>query len=427
VPGDRPPGRVENRQPRYLLREAGAHGAAADHADLVLVAGVVGRAVEGGVAQRSSPSEVLPAQLCARGFSGPGRGRTVGRAGSSRSVVSVIAKPERKRSLQKWGLWRADAIAVTAVIVDLLIRSILLALGAALFAARALIFTVRSCRRARQSLEVTQQDRVTGSYTKAIGKLGSKRLGARIGGVYALERIALGSPRDHPTVMEVLAAFIRKHSREKRPSPELAADDDRNARTTRPDVQAAVTVIGRRNHGNDCQAVNLNRSDLTAADLTNAQLTAAQLCAADLTSADLTSANLPNGNLTNANLTDANLVRANLRGANLYVAELTDADLTDTDLTNANLTSANLTSAQLVRANLTEANLVCTDLTDAQLVRANLTDANLRGANLTNANLTNANLTNALWPRESPTPKGWSLKSGSGRLGRASPDTGNPG
>src|SRR5215469_7014250 len=120
------------------------------------------------------------------------------------------------------------------------------------------MFTVRSYRRARQSLEVTQQGRVTDCHTKAVGKLGSKQLRTRIGGVYALERVALDSPRDHPTVMEVLAAFIREHSREKWPPLELAADDDRNARTTRPDVQAAVTVIGRRNHG-DCQPVNLNR------------------------------------------------------------------------------------------------------------------------------------------------------------------------
>jgi uncharacterized protein YjbI with pentapeptide repeats len=374
----------------------------------------------------------------------------------------VTAKPERKKSLQKWGLWLAVAIPVTAVIIDLLIRSTLLALGAGLFAAGALIFTARSYRRARQSLDVTRQGRVTGCHTKAIGKLGSKRLEARIGGVYALERVALASPRDHSTVMEVLAAFIREHSREKWPPLELAADDDRNARTTRPDVQAAITVMGRRNHGNDCQPVNLNGADLTAADLTDAQLTDAQLCAADLTNANLASANLTNAQLVRANLTDANLVRANLRGANLCDANLTNANLananladanladaqlgranlTNANLTNANLASANLADAQLGRANLTDANLVGADLADAQLVRADLTDVNLRGANLcvadltnadltnadlTNANLTNANLTNALWPRESPMPKGWALKSGARRLGRASADTGNPG
>ena len=84
---------------------------------------------------------------------------------------------------------------------------------------------------------------MTDRYTKAIEQLGSDKLDVRIGGVYALERIARDSARDHPTVMEVLAAFIREHSRDSghclSPAPTC-----RNGR--RADVQAAVTVIGRR-------------------------------------------------------------------------------------------------------------------------------------------------------------------------------------
>jgi uncharacterized protein YjbI with pentapeptide repeats len=382
-------------------------------------------------------------QPCGRGSTDP----VVEGLSSGRSVVSVAAKPERKKSLRKWGLWLAVAIPVTGVIIDLLIRSTLLAVGVGLFAAGALIFRARSYPRARQSLEATQQGRVTGGQTKAIGKLGSKSLEARIGGVHALERMALGSPRDHPTVMEVLAAFICERSHEKWPPLELAADDDRNARTTRPDVQAAVKVIGRRNHRNDCKPVNLNGADLTAANLTNANLTNAQLCAVQLTNANLTSVDLADANLVRANLADANLVRAYLRGANLCDSDLTSADLTSAnlsnadltnvplvraDLTNANLACANLADAQFIRANLTNANLIYANLAEAQLVGANLTNANLRGADLTNANLTNAkltnaNLTNALWPRESPMPKGWALRSGSRRLQRDIADTGNPG
>ena len=350
-------------------------------------------------------------------------------------------------SSRKWELWLAVAIPVTAVIIDFLIRSTLLALGAGLVAAGVLIFTARIYQRVRQSLEAIQQDQAVGGYTTAIEKLGSKRLQVRIGGVYALERVALDSPRDHPAVMEVLADFIREHSREKWPPRalelaaddelELAPDDDWDTRTTRPDVQAAVTVIGRRNHRNDCRPVNLNRADLTAADLTDAQLSDARLSDADLANAYLANADLGDAQLARANLTNAGLIRANLQDANLCAANLTNADLLE-----ANLARANLTDAQLVRANLTSANLAGADLTDAQLVRANLTNANLTSANLagadltdaqlvranlTNANLTNANLTNALWPRDSPVPKGWALKSGSRRLGRTSADTGNPG
>ena len=64
---------------------------------------------------------------------------------------------------------------------------------------------------------------MTDRYTKAIEQLGSDKLDVRIGGIYALERIARDSPRDHPTVMEVLSAFIRDHSHDPWPPPDLTA------------------------------------------------------------------------------------------------------------------------------------------------------------------------------------------------------------
>ena len=64
---------------------------------------------------------------------------------------------------------------------------------------------------------------MTDRYTRAIKQLGSDKLDVRIGGIYALERIARDSARDHTTVMEVLAAFIREHSREQGALPEPGA------------------------------------------------------------------------------------------------------------------------------------------------------------------------------------------------------------
>jgi uncharacterized protein YjbI with pentapeptide repeats/uncharacterized membrane protein len=374
----------------------------------------------------------------------------------------VTAKPERNKSLHKRGLWLAVAILAAAVITSLLIRSSRLALGAGLLAAGAVIITARGYRHARGRLEVIRRSRVTSRHTGAIGNLDSTRLKTRIRGVYDLERIALDSAADHSTVMEALTEFIREHSREKWPPRaielaaddelELTADDDSSARTTRPDVQAAITVIGRRNHANDCRPVNLDGVDLTAADLTGAQLTNAQLCAANLTNADLINADLADAQLVGANLTEANLIRANLRGA-----DLTGADLTGTNLALANLASANLAQAKLARADLAQANLARAYSTGAQFVRANLAEANLRGADLRGANLTHADLrganlthadlrganlthadltstnlahadlTNALRSREPVMPKGLALKPGPRRLGRASvPGDGYP-
>ena len=271
------------------------------------------------------------------------------------------------------------------------VRTQLLTLGAGVFAVGALIFTARNfalsrgaldeTRRTveltRHTVELTEQGQVTDRYTKAIEQLGSDRLDVRIGGIYAMERIARDSARDHPTVMEVLVAFIREHSREQWPLPEPGAEIPK--RSTRPDVQAAITVIGRRDIGHDRQPINLTGA-----------------------------------NLTGANLTGANLTGADLTGADLTCSNLTDAYLTRADLTDADLTRANLTYAYLTRANLTRANL-----TLAYLTRANLTGAFLVGADLTGANLSSAEFSEG-----AQVPEGWLRDPGSGRLELASAEPG---
>jgi len=138
----------------------------------------------------------------------------------------------------------------------------------------------------------------------------------RIGGIYALERVARDSRRDHPTVIEVLAAFIREHSHEQRPTAGPATDA-LPLRTTRPDVQAAVTVIGRRISRNDREPIDLAGVSLTGASLTRANLHSANLTGADLLRADLTGASLGGADLTGAYLVSADLTGASLGGADL--------------------------------------------------------------------------------------------------------------
>ena len=286
-------------------------------------------------------------------------------------------------------------------------RGRLLTLGAGLFAAGALIFTARNfvlSRRtvelSRRTFELTEQGQVADRYTKAIEQLGSDKLDVRIGGVYALERVARDSARDHPTVMDVLTAFIREHSHEQWPPSDHPTSREQE-RSTRPDVQAALTVVGRRNTDHDIRPVDLIGADLTGADLNHADLTRPYLADANLTRAVLAFAHLRRGYLTRANLTGADLLGADLVRANLLGANLTDANLGDADLTNAALAAAYLTRAVLVGANLT--------------------GASLRGADLTGvhpglADLTGASLDNARWPAGEPLPPGWELDPGSGRL-----------
>jgi uncharacterized protein YjbI with pentapeptide repeats len=350
----------------------------------------------------------------------------------------VTSKADRRKSIERWALWLAIAVPVAVVIIYLLIwygpdviarhdvgnitgplrvlrlqqardaaRGRLLTLGAGLFAAGALIFTAQNYRLARQTLHVTEQGQVTDRYTKAIEQLGSyNKLDVRIGGIYALERVARDSARDHPTVMEVLAAFIREHSREPWPLPNSDGSPEPERRFPRPDVQAALTVVGRRDVRSDRQRIDLTAAILPGALLFRTDLTRARLVDADLSGAELADANLSNANLTRTKLADANLTAADLTAAmlgsadlgnaTLWNAKLDEALLLDADLTSANLTNALLTKADLTGAKLAGANLMRADLTDANLTGANLTRAALTGADLTRADLTGAVLTSAV-------------------------------
>ncbi len=276
----------------------------------------------------------------------------------------------------------------------------------------------------RERQETDRQAQITDRYTKAIDQLGSDKVDVRIGGIYALERLALDSARDHPIVMEVLTAFVRERARE--PQAQLApgAQASRGPAAEpviRPDIQAALTVIGRRNSSYDRGRIDFAGAYLAGANLSgrggSADFARADLSNVDLTSANLTGANLTGALMTGANLDGADLTRANLQGADLSRANLTGANLMAANLANATLISASLGGVFLGHAKLVRASLVGASLGESYLGGADLSGANLTRANLTRANLADANLQDAYFPDETRVPNGW-MRDHSGRLTR---------
>jgi Pentapeptide repeats (8 copies) len=258
----------------------------------------------------------------------------------------------------------------------------------------------------RRTVELTEQGQVTERYTKAIDQLGAIEIDVRVGGIYALERIARDSARDQPTVMEVLAAFVRDHSGEQWPPPTVhEAGANPPGRLTRPDVQAALTVMGRRTIRDDSQQINLAAAILISANLRGANLVAADLSGADLREADLSGADLSHASLSSADLNEADLSEAILN----------EADLSGTDLSEADFTSARLIGAQLGGAHLDGAKLGFAHLQGARLRRADLSNADLREADLSGADFGGADLSDAVWPLETEVPQGWQGKAGSAR------------
>ncbi|MBE3013463.1 pentapeptide repeat-containing protein [Microbispora sp. NEAU-D428] len=267
------------------------------------------------------------------------------------------------------------------------VRGRALAVATGLVALAAVFYTARNADTARQG-------HITDRYTKAIEQLGSDKLDIRLGGIYALERIARDSARDHPTVMEVLAAFVREHSHD-----QDAADQEDDADNQIPgdppplrtDIQAALTVISRRNVRQDRQPIDLRGANLGGADLRKAQLADAMLNRVNLYCADLVEANLSQAMLIDANLRRTSFIGATLTHAFMRGADLTSASL-QADLAGAILMDADLTGADIQFADLTDADLAHADLRRAVLSNANLTRTVLDGANLDGVDLSDVRL-----------------------------------
>jgi hypothetical protein len=116
-------------------------------------------------------------------------------------------------------------------------------------------------------------------------RLGSDRLDVRLAAISALERIVIYSASDHPAIVEVLAAFVREWTPAAVPAPDLDAGGQPEWHP-RPatDVQAAVTVLGRRPAGRtEHGRLNLAGASLAGADLTEAALDGADLPGVTLT------------------------------------------------------------------------------------------------------------------------------------------------
>lgn len=162
---------------------------------------------------------------------------------------------------------------------------------------------------ARNQQRVGRRIAVTESFAKAVEQLAKDdTLALRLGGVYAMDRIADDDPGERPRIVEILSAFVR----------ESAPLDGELPR----DVLAGLRVLTRREWtvGVDLTGTRLAGANLSAARLTNAVLIGANLSEATLQCAILKGADLSRADLRRTNLSGADLRMATLDGARLSAA-----------------------------------------------------------------------------------------------------------
>ena len=291
-------------------------------------------------------------------------------------------------------------------------RSVLWIVGGVL-AMIGLVYTALRHRLSQSAYELDRDANRTGRYASAIDQLGSDKLDIRLGGIYALERIALDSERDRGPIGEVLSAFVREHAQAS--AEEVTDFDDLVSVKPSTDVQAALTVLGRRPADGTHPPANLSGATLIGANFSelgfreasfnNADLRHSSFSRADLDGAGFIDANLRYSNLAEASLRDAILGSADIRqawlqGADLRGAYLGQADLSDTELVDACLTGTDLTGTNLTDTRANGALFLTADLSRSKLVRTHFMHADLTGAKMELAQLSQtdfrlADLTNA--------------------------------
>lgn len=229
----------------------------------------------------------------------------------------------------------------------------------------------------------------------------------RLGAIYLLEKLAREHRDLHWPIMEILCAYVRENAGPPKPPPSndllqayaarlykqtdaqgdlIAAREDQLGRP-RVDIQAAITVIGRRSAKQLDWEKDSRRFNLRAYqfDLSNSNLALVKFDHLNYSRTNFQFSSLEGAEFNFANLEATELFSAYLAGATFSYANLQDARLTNSHLEGAFLNGVNLEDAILCAAHLDGA-----FLHGAHLERTDLSETHFNGAFFTNINLDDA-------------------------------------
>ena len=265
-------------------------------------------------------------------------------------------------------------------------------------------------------------DRLHSRYADASERLNSDSVSARLGAVYELQALtAQDLELLHIRTMKLLCAFVRF------PPPEARLDefpdDDPCGMRLRPDVQAAMEVIGSRtaehikleaeaDYMPDLRRAKLVRLELREGNLSRIDMLGSVFRGADLMSADLSGSELQYADFSspwvvrgqerptfaNAQGTfietlntyadsTTRLVGADFSGSRMLLAKFAGVDLQGAVMADANLPHTRFDSATLYGVDFSNSELSDADLSNTFLTSVTLTGATLHGTNLTGTDL----------------------------------------
>ncbi len=243
------------------------------------------------------------------------------------------------------------------------IVAIVLAVWRSLVAQKQAEAALRQADTALRQAETAQKGLLNERYQQGAEMLGNDVLSVRLGGIYALQRLAEEHPEQyHIQIARLFCAFARHPTQGKPPGSEQSTGDSGPAMSEaeeqmkhlldrlrpvpwslmREDVKAVIEAISFRRRS----CIALERAAYYSLDLQGANL-ASMHGMGDLSNADLSGANLASTYLLNVNLSDAKLFFVDLSNALLVKANLSGAHFSGANLSDARLSGANLSGTEL--------------------------------------------------------------------------------
>ena len=139
-----------------------------------------------------------------------------------------------------------------------------------------LYFTAENLKTSQQTLAVAEQGQITERFTRAVEQLGKSderkldssgkevglesNLAIRLGGIYALNRIAKESEQDRWPIVEILTTYVRSN-----------APSTVEKKAVKPDIQAILNVLSQ-SWGSCTYETNQRFIDLSLTDLNSVRL-----------------------------------------------------------------------------------------------------------------------------------------------------------
>lgn len=217
----------------------------------------------------------------------------------------------------------------------------------------------------------------TNIFTKSIELLGDPNSVVRQGGIYSLGGIARDNTKLHPTIMKIMASYIRGETYRKfyeRREKELLTDEesiDKLAKEPMPsDIEAAIAVIRERQIGNDESLKDSEESFKSKFDLSNAYLFNSEFGDTELLKTNFSDSKMVKCRFDGTDLSGSYFATSDLQGSSFVNSILKNREFIGTNFKECDFERCDLSGSTFEKCDLTNVN----NLTQEQINKANKVD-----------------------------------------------------